>query len=280
MIGCKLCLLCSTAHICEDLPTREDPMRQIHAMAGSSFSSVKKNGPSERLPNPDSCRDVGLYIAGLECFYTRGYELWWAQRKLAEYHGFSVVLPTDTGLKLDDPDLKLIALEIFEDLKVQVRRTSAIIADLEFFRGCEPDGGTLFEIGMIYAKHGRCYGYTREIRSMIHKNQGARLYDGMVVDQAGWEHPYGGLPFCPSLGGSTKMVEGGFKDCLHSLMRDIGEERKNIGRRAATDRKADPPSAARKNLARTAFARTPRFFPPGCPYPARPRQGGLYRGLS
>ena len=187
----------------------------------------------------DPYKDVGLYIAGPECFYTRGYDLWWAQRRLAEYHGFRVVLPTDTSLKLDYPDLRLNAKEIFEDLKVRVKRTSAIIADLEFFRGCEPDGGTLFEIGMIYAKHGRCYGYTRDIRPMVHKNQGARLRDGVVVDQAGWSHPYGELPFCPSLIGSTKIVEGGFEDCLQTMMRDIDEERKNRGRRVVVESPAD-----------------------------------------
>ncbi len=190
----------------------------------------------------DPYKDVGLYIAGPECFYTRGYDLWWAQRRLAEYHGFKVVLPTDASLKLDYPDLRLNAKEIFEDLRVRVKRTSAIIADLEFFRGCEPDGGTLFEIGMIYAKHGRCYGYTRDIRPMVHKNQGARLLDGVVVDQAGWLHPYGELPFCPSLIGSTKIVEGGFEDCLQTMMRDIDEERKNRGRRVVVESPADVPS--------------------------------------
>ena len=190
----------------------------------------------------DPYRHEGLYIAGPECFYARGYDLWWAQRKLAEYYGFTVVLPTDTSLKLDHPDLRLNAKEIFEDLKVQVRSTTAIIADLEFFRGCEPDGGTVFEIGMIYAKHGRCYGYTRDIRPMAHKNQSARLRDGVIVDQAGWEHPYGDLPFCPSVIGSTKIVEGGFEDCLRTMMRDIDEERKDLGRRVFVERKADPPS--------------------------------------
>jgi nucleoside 2-deoxyribosyltransferase len=157
--------------------------------------------------------------------------LWWAQRKLAEYHGFTVVLPTSTPLKLDHADARMNAKEIFEDLKVQVAQTTAIIADLEFFRGCEPDGGTVFEIGMIYAQNGRCYGYTRDNRSMVHKNQAARLHSGKVVDQQGWPHPYGDLPFCPSLIGSTKVVEGGFEDCLKTLMQDIDEARKNVGRR-------------------------------------------------
>ena len=177
---------------------------------------------------------TGLYIAGPECFYPRGYDLWWAQRKLAEYHGFTVVLPTSTPLKLDHADARLNAYEIFEDLKVQVARTTAIIADLEFFRGCEPDGGTVFEIGMIYARDGRCYGYTRDTRSMVHKNQAARLQAGEVVDQQGWPHPYSDLPFCPSLVGSTKIVEGGFEDCLKALMQDIDEDRRNAGCRVRT----------------------------------------------
>lgn len=179
-------------------------------------------------------RETGLYIAGPECFYTRGYDLWWAQRKLAEYHGFTVVLPTSTPLKLDHADARLNAQEIFEDLKVQVARTTAIIADLEFFRGCEPDGGTVFEIGMIYARKGRCYGYTRDNRSMVHKNQAARLDTGEVVDQQGWPHPYADLPFCPSLIGSTKIVQGGFEDCLKTLMQDIDEARRNAGCRVRT----------------------------------------------
>jgi nucleoside 2-deoxyribosyltransferase len=226
----------------------------------------------------DAYKDVGLYIAGPECFYPRGYDLWWAQRKLAEYYGFKVVLPTDTRLKLDDPDPRLNAKEIFDDLKVQVKRTSAIIADLEFFRGCEPDGGTVFEIGMIYAKHGRCYGYTRDMRPMVHKNQGARLRDGMAVDQEGWEHPYGELPFCPSLLGSTKIFEGGFEDCLQAMMRDIDEERKNLGRRIAVSRRADPPPEL--NPRPLVFLSGPqRYSPAAAAYYADAKEKCASRGL-
>lgn len=168
----------------------------------------------------------GLYIAGPECFYGRGYELWWAQRKLAEYHGVPVVLPTSTELKLDATDPKLNAKEIFDDLIVQVARTTSIIADLEFFRGCEPDGGTVFELGWVWAKKGRLYGYSRDLRPMSVKNQNARLEDGVLLDQNGWRHPYGDLPFCPSLVGSTRLVEGDFADALKVYLMDLDEERK------------------------------------------------------
>jgi Nucleoside 2-deoxyribosyltransferase len=94
----------------------------------------------------------GLYIAGPECFYENGYELWWAQRKLAEYYGIPVVLPTSTPLKLDNSDKRLNAKEIFDDLVVQVKRTTAIIADLDAFRSPEPDCGTVFELGWIHSR--------------------------------------------------------------------------------------------------------------------------------
>ena len=167
-----------------------------------------------------------LYIAGPECFYNRGYSLWYSQKQLAEYYGFNVALPTSTNYKLDSKDLRENAQEIFRDLIDQVEKTTTIIADLEFFRGCEPDSGTIFEIGWIYSKGGKCYGYTRDIRNMVVKNQKAKLKDNKVVDGGEKLHPYYNLPFCPSLCASTKLVEGNFESCLKTLMQDINEERR------------------------------------------------------
>lgn len=167
-----------------------------------------------------------LYIAGPECFYDRGYSLWYSQRQLAEYYGFNVVLPTSTVYKLDNEDLKLNAHEIFDDLIVQVDRTTTIISDLETFRGCEPDGGTIFEIGWVYANGGRCYGYTRDKRNMVFKNQNAKLLDNNIVDEYNKAHPYYQIPFAPSVCASTKIIEGSYEDCLKAFMSDLDEERK------------------------------------------------------
>ena len=171
-----------------------------------------------------------LYIAGPECFYQNGYELWWAQRKLAEYYGINVVLPTSTELKLDNEDLRLNAKEIFDDLVVQVKKTTAIIADLEMFRGSEPDGGTVFEMGWIWQKGGRVYGYTRDKRHMSAKNQAACLQNDVVLDQRGKKMPYYDLPFCPNIMGSSKVIEGDFKDALNLYLLDLDEERRGFDR--------------------------------------------------
>ncbi len=168
----------------------------------------------------------GIYIAGPECFYTGGFHMLKAMRVRAESLGFGVTLPNDNPLDMDNPDKQKRADSIFADLKEDMDKTTVIIADLEAYRGAEADSGTIYEIGMAYAKGARCYGYTRDKRSLATKNQQAVLKDGVVYDERGNRMPYAQLPFAPSVIGSTKIVEGDFDDCLKMLMTDIEEEQK------------------------------------------------------
>ena len=121
-----------------------------------------------------------IYIAGPECFYVNGYDSLGAMRKESEYYGFEVTLPNDNPLNLEHEDLRKNADEIFENCAKSMNASTVIIADLETFRGCEPDGGSIYEIGMAYARGIRCYGYTRDLRNMVHKYPLAVLKDGVV----------------------------------------------------------------------------------------------------
>lgn len=178
-----------------------------------------------------------VYIAGPECFYTYGYDLLAAMRKKAEALGFQVTLPNDHPLDMENPDLQKRADSIFEDLKRDMNETTIIVSDLEAYRGAEPDSGTIYEIGMAYAKGALSYGYTRDKRSLAVKNQGSGLNNGVVTDEKGKKMPYADLPFSPNIIGSTKIIEGDFDDCLKIILTDLeerykhqalsGEERKN-----------------------------------------------------
>ena len=170
--------------------------------------------------------EYGVYIAGPECFYPRGYSLWHAQRKLAEYYGFTVVLPNDFPLKLDHEDLRKNADEIFANLREVIKETKIIIADLELFRSSEPDCGTLFELGMSHAVGALLYGYTRDKRTMVNKNQYCHLDHGKIKAQDNQEHRYADLPYAPSVIASTMLVEGDFHDCIKVVMMDLDERRK------------------------------------------------------
>ena len=171
--------------------------------------------------------EEGLYIAGPECFYENGYELWWAERKLAEFYGIPVVIPTSTPLKGNAEDLRDNAFEIFNDLVEKMKATTAIIADLEFFRGSEPDGGTIFEMGWLWAKGGSLYAFSRDCRIMAAKKNNVRLSGDKVVDYDGRVLGYPDLPFCPSISASTKIIEGDFTDALKLYMVDLVEKRKH-----------------------------------------------------
>lgn len=167
-----------------------------------------------------------IYIAGPECFYTYGYDALGAMRARAQSLGFGVTLPNDHPLDMENPDKQKRADSIFADLDKVMKETTVIIADLEAYRGAEPDSGTIYELGMAYAVDARCYGYTRDKRSLGTKNQQAYLKNGRIYDERGGVMPYAQLPFSPTIIGSTKIVEGDFDDCLKMLMVDIEEEYK------------------------------------------------------
>ena len=168
-----------------------------------------------------------LYIAGPECFYTGGFDQLNAMRRIAETNGFSVSLPNDVPLKLDNKNLQKNADTIFKNCADSMNHSTAIICDLEFYRGPEVDAGSVFEIGMAFARGIRCYGYTRDKRDMKWKYQGLVLKNGLPIDQKGRILPYWDLPFSPNVVGSTKIIEGGFADCLKLFQTDLEEERKH-----------------------------------------------------
>ncbi len=174
-----------------------------------------------------------IYIAGPECFYSDGVIRLAAMKQLALSRGFGVTLPNDHPLDMENPDRQKRADSIFADLKKIMLETTVVMADLEAYRGSEPDSGTIYELGMAYGKGARCYAYTRDKRPLAFKDQKYVLKDGKVYDEHGTPAPYKDLPFCPSIIGSTKVVEGDFDDCLKMLMVDIEEEKKAEGLRGA-----------------------------------------------
>ena len=167
-----------------------------------------------------------IYIAGPECFYVHGYPHWNALRARAEMFGFGVSMPSDNEVKTDHEDLRENAKAIYENCARSMEKTTAIIVDLEYYRGPDVDGGSIFEVGMAYAKGARCYGYTRDLRDTRFKYQGYSLGADCAYDRKGRKLPFANLPFSPNVVGACKIVEGGFDGALQTLMVDLTEERK------------------------------------------------------
>lgn len=197
-----------------------------------------------------------LYIASPACFYHDGYTLWEAWRGLAEYHGIRVLMPTRNALDLTHEDLRLNANAIFDNCALAMNECTAIIADLEAFRGTEPDGGTLFELGMAYARGLRAYGFTRDRRPMIHKVRTAELRGERVVDASGRPLAYGDIPFCPSLMGTAKIIEGRFEDALQLWQIELDEAKRTLAWPTAAKPAAPSPQADVKAV----FLFSPRVY--------------------
>jgi len=104
--------------------------------------------------------------------------------------------------------------------------TTCIIANLENYRGCVPDGGTVYEMGMAYAKGARLYGFTRDKRPERMKYGNAMYKGNELYDIEGRVLPHKELPFGPCIVGSTKIIEGNFTDALNMLKADIEEDSK------------------------------------------------------
>ena len=174
-----------------------------------------------------------IYIAGPMCFYVDGYPRWYVMRDRAKIKGYDVSMPSDAQLEMDPVNLQKNAVTIFQNCARCMNQSTAIICNLEFYRGADVDGGSIYELGMAYARDLPCYCYTRDKRPMFWKYQGYAIRDGKVYDQKGRVLPYGELPFSPNILGSSKVVEGDFDDCLEVLTLDVEEKRKRAAFPAA-----------------------------------------------
>lgn len=170
-----------------------------------------------------------IYIAGPMCFYTNGRELWSLMRKQTEWRGHGVTMPNDNETGWDPVDLQKNARGIFANCQAGMKDSTAILCNLEFFRSSNPDGGSMFELGMAYAHGIPCYGYTRDLRPAAWKYQNSTIRNGIAIDEDGRPFPYKDIPFSPNITGACRIVEGDYTDCLDIFEMDVREKRKRDG---------------------------------------------------
>lgn len=171
-------------------------------------------------------KDESIYIAGPLVFYENGLKMWHSWRQQAEFYGYKVALPNEKQLDFEKGNKRSLSAAIFKNCRDSINETTTIIANLETYRGFMPDGGTVFEIGMAYAKGAKCYAYTRDKRINGMKYAAARYEHDQIYDLDGRILANRTLPFGPCIIGSCKVVEGDFSDALQTLTLDIEEASK------------------------------------------------------
>lgn len=157
-----------------------------------------------------------IYLAGPDVFRPDVQE--WAEsvRELCRRYGFEPLLPVDH--EETEPD------KIFQANIDLIRKAQVVAANLDPFRGPEPDPGTAFELGYALDLGKKIAGYVTSLETVADRVTKAnfsskdipaegdllRDYRGMVVENFG-------LPCNLMLSIPAHIVEGGLEACLKSL---------------------------------------------------------------
>ncbi|MFA9440384.1 nucleoside 2-deoxyribosyltransferase [Uliginosibacterium sp. sgz301328] len=153
-----------------------------------------------------------VYIAGPDVF--RADAGAWADevRALCAAHGCEALVPLD-GAHATPEAIYTSNVEL-------IRRADAVLANLNPFRGAEPDSGTCFEVGFAVALGKRVVGYMasgESIAARVTRMQGSASGAG-PIDAQGMHVENFGLPLNLMLAVPANIVIGDIRDALRALM--------------------------------------------------------------
>ncbi len=133
-----------------------------------------------------------IYLAGPDVFSKDAKKIAEDLKILCENHGYYGVFPLDNELQASSKSQ--LAYEIFMANKTMIDSADIVIANLNSFRGKEPDSGTVWEVGYAIAKGKRVFGYMEDSHAYIErftneeKTKDGEVYvdkDGMIIEDFG-----------------------------------------------------------------------------------------------
>lgn len=158
-----------------------------------------------------------LYLAGPDVF--RPDAMAWAEaaRQLCARFGHTALVPLD-GVETTAPGIYYANIEL-------IRSADAVLANLNPFRGCEPDSGTCVEVGFALALGKPVIGYLAEAENTVGRvarieGGGLENRDGRPVDRQGLHVEDFGLPLNLMLAVPARIVVGGLAEALAQLSKE------------------------------------------------------------
>ena len=151
-----------------------------------------------------------IYLAGPDVFRPDA-EGWFNQaRELCRQHGLEVLTPLDHG-EIEPAKILASNLEL-------IRKAQIVVANLNPFRGVEPDSGTAFELGYALALGKKLWAYLASSEPLLER---IRRLDGLSTnasrDRCGMAIEDCGLPVNLMLALSAQVVEGDLADCIAAI---------------------------------------------------------------
>lgn len=156
-----------------------------------------------------------IYIAGFDVFKKDSIEIGKQLQELCKKEGYNGLYPLDNVANFNQPKQK-IAQEIFAANKSMIEESDIVIANMNPFRGKEPDSGTVWECGYASALGKKVYGYKDSNTTYIDAFSEDEITlssgctydcDEMMIED--FEYPVNLMIAC-----SSHIVEGNFKSVL------------------------------------------------------------------
>lgn len=139
-----------------------------------------------------------IYLAGFDVFAPDAAERGKQMKDLCAAYGFEGCYPLD-----NEADT---VQDIFAGNTGLIDGCDIVMANLNPFRGREPDSGTCFEVGYAWAKGKKIYGYLQDARTMREKFG--------VQDENGFSVENFHMAVNLMLGCAAEIVEGDLRACL------------------------------------------------------------------
>lgn len=153
-----------------------------------------------------------IYVAGPDVF--RPDAPAWAARvsALCREAGHEALIPLDGGAGT--------AVGIYENNLRLLGEADLVLANLNPFRGVEPDSGTCVEIGYALALGKPVIGYVDDPRPLRERLQArGSAAEGRCRDSSGWTVEDFGLPLNLMLGVPVQIEAGGLEAGLQAVRR-------------------------------------------------------------
>ena len=166
-----------------------------------------------------------LYLAGPEVFRPDAGAVAEEQRRLCRALGLTPISPLDAGDDDGDPTLPP-ADRIFANNIAMIETADAVVANIEPFRGPDPDAGTAFEVGYAHGRGKPVYLWTTEAATAaqrVERHLGPlhTREDGGLADRDGLLVEDFGGPVNLMLVSPATVVVGSFEDCVRRVAADV-----------------------------------------------------------
>ncbi|MFK5925397.1 MAG: nucleoside 2-deoxyribosyltransferase [Desulfuromusa sp.] len=136
-----------------------------------------------------------IYFAGPDVFEPDAIEVGNKLKQLAHEYGFIGLFPLDNTISVQEPPH--VVARAIRDANIKLLESADIImANLNPFRGIEPDSGTVFEVGFAVALKKDVYCYAADCREMIERvrdkqqlpETATQCQDGKIIENFKLSH--------------------------------------------------------------------------------------------